>query len=259
VHRKWLWLNSEIITEVARYPPIAMIRKRLATLATLLVLAFFSSGEAKCNAHYTVLAGDTCSSIISEKHAYLAEVLALNPTLNSACSNLAVGQSVCWHDSSDPSCSTKVVITSGDSCNSLATSHGTSVANILLMNPYLNSGCSNIYVGDNICVSVTTTSSTVTSSTSKKATTTTTASSMPSSSCTKTYTVKSGDTCGIIETNYGLSSAQFSALNPSVNSACSNLAVGQILCVQGSTISTTISATKTTTATVTQSTIPGKQ
>jgi chitinase len=50
--------------------------------------------------------------------------------------------------------------------------------------------------------------------------------------CTKSVSVKSGDTCWALWTNNGLSEAQFSQLNPGVN--CGNLQIGQSLCVGGS-------------------------
>ncbi|KAJ7312596.1 glycoside hydrolase family 18 protein [Mycena albidolilacea] len=52
-----------------------------------------------------------------------------------------------------------------------------------------------------------------------------------SNPCTHTYTVKSGDTCSIIEAQNGISDAHLHALNPAINSGCTNLAIGQILCI----------------------------
>ncbi|KAJ7302413.1 glycoside hydrolase family 18 protein [Mycena albidolilacea] len=49
--------------------------------------------------------------------------------------------------------------------------------------------------------------------------------------CTQTYTVKDGDTCLDIESRTGVTVAQLHALNPAINSDCTNLIGGQILCV----------------------------
>ncbi|KAJ6597748.1 hypothetical protein DFH09DRAFT_846125, partial [Mycena vulgaris] len=49
--------------------------------------------------------------------------------------------------------------------------------------------------------------------------------------CDLTYTVKKGDTCSAIEAHTGISDAQLHALNPSINRACTNLQIGQILCI----------------------------
>ncbi|KAF7338881.1 hypothetical protein MSAN_02211300 [Mycena sanguinolenta] len=53
-------------------------------------------------------------------------------------------------------------------------------------------------------------------------------------SCTATYNVVSGDTCATIESKTGVSDPQLHALNPSINSGCTNLQIGQVLCVSGS-------------------------
>ncbi|KAJ7636429.1 hypothetical protein FB45DRAFT_741829, partial [Roridomyces roridus] len=44
----------------------------------------------------------------------------------------------------------------------------------------------------------------------------------PSGNCTQTYTVVSGDTCSIIESNNGISRATLHSLNPDINHACSS-------------------------------------
>jgi len=51
------------------------------------------------------------------------------------------------------------------------------------------------------------------------------------SACIRTYTVKSGDTCGAIAASQGVSLDIIYQLNPSVNSQCTNLEVGQVLCL----------------------------
>ena len=58
------------------------------------------------------------------------------------------------------------------------------------------------------------------------------------SGCSKTYTVKSGDTCNSIAQANGLTPWQtLISGNPSanINSQCTNLQIGQILCVSGFT------------------------
>ncbi|KAJ7759868.1 LysM domain-containing protein, partial [Mycena olivaceomarginata] len=44
-----------------------------------------------------------------------------------------------------------------------------------------------------------------------------------SSSCTQTYTVKSGDTCSATEAQNGISDSQLHALNPAINSGCTSM------------------------------------
>ncbi|OZJ03226.1 hypothetical protein BZG36_03445 [Bifiguratus adelaidae] len=54
-------------------------------------------------------------------------------------------------------------------------------------------------------------------------------------SCSKAYTVVSGDYCDKIGTQFGITFAQLRNWNPSINSACTNLSIGQVLCVAEST------------------------
>ncbi|KAI0905774.1 hypothetical protein F4823DRAFT_609667 [Ustulina deusta] len=51
--------------------------------------------------------------------------------------------------------------------------------------------------------------------------------------CTATYTVRSGDTCNAIRDDFGdvYSLADFYSWNPQVDSFCSNLAIGEVVCV----------------------------
>eukprot|EP01036_Dinobryon_divergens_P028553 gene28553-37513_t len=55
-------------------------------------------------------------------------------------------------------------------------------------------------------------------------------------SCSTTYTVVSGDTCTTIGIKYGVSAAAIiSANSATVNSICTNLQIGQVLCIPAST------------------------
>ncbi|KAJ6490118.1 hypothetical protein C8R45DRAFT_1139221 [Mycena sanguinolenta] len=53
-------------------------------------------------------------------------------------------------------------------------------------------------------------------------------------SCSSTYTVVGGDTCTTISGKTGVSVATIEADNPSINSGCTNLQIGQVLCLSGS-------------------------
>jgi len=72
--------------------------------------------------------------------------------------------------------------------------------------------------------------------TKKKATTTKKSSTTAkrntsSSSCSKHYTVKKGDTCFNIAYKQGVSVSKILSLNKNVNNGCSNLKVNQVLCI----------------------------
>ncbi|KAF9002293.1 hypothetical protein BDQ17DRAFT_1425955 [Cyathus striatus] len=50
--------------------------------------------------------------------------------------------------------------------------------------------------------------------------------------CTRTYTVVTGDTCDLISEKEGVSSFQLTSVNSAtINSECSNLFVGEVLCL----------------------------
>ncbi|KAJ7622705.1 hypothetical protein B0H17DRAFT_1112396, partial [Mycena rosella] len=58
----------------------------------------------------------------------------------------------------------------------------------------------------------------------------------PLEGCAQTYTVVSGDTCKAIESSKGVSDAQLHALNPSINGGCTNLQIGEVLCLSGGVV-----------------------
>ncbi|KAI1304820.1 hypothetical protein F5Y03DRAFT_357208 [Xylaria venustula] len=64
------------------------------------------------------------------------------------------------------------------------------------------------------------------------------------SNCTATYTIRLGDTCNAIRDDFddAFSLAEFYSWNPEVNSVCSNLAVGEVVCVAVGNSTTTPAA-----------------
>ena len=67
------------------------------------------------------------------------------------------------------------------------------------------------------------------------------------SNCDKFYLVLSGDECGTVATDEGISLADFYALNPAVGTSCAYLDVGDYVCVGtiGSTATTSVLSTTT--------------
>ncbi|KAF8146810.1 hypothetical protein K438DRAFT_1513020, partial [Mycena galopus ATCC 62051] len=90
-------------------------------------------------------------------------------------------------------CGQTYTVVSGDTCSSIESKNGVSDAQLHALNPAINSGCTNLSVGQTLCLS---------------------------GGCTQTYTVVSGDTCSTIELKTGVSDSQLHALNPSINSGC---------------------------------------
>ncbi|EFZ03085.1 LysM domain protein [Metarhizium robertsii] len=142
-------------------------------------------------------------------------------------------------------CSFSTPASNGDTCDSFCKSWGLDMAKLKSLNPGIQ--CPDLVVGQNYCVigSVSTEPDTTTqSSTSGRTTTTKSTSTLTTSSsqnsptqpglapnCDKFYRVSEGDQCDSIEAKFGLSSAQFYAWNPSVNTQCTNLWLGYYYCV----------------------------
>ncbi|KAJ7228066.1 hypothetical protein C8J57DRAFT_1147505 [Mycena rebaudengoi] len=170
-----------------------------------------------CNQTYTVISGDTCSAIESRTGVSDAQLHALNPGIDSGCTNLQVGQTLCLPGGAGgggDGCAQTYTVVSGDTCSAIESSTGISDAQLHALNPAINSGCTNLQVGQTLC--------------------------LPEGAdggggggggCAQTYTVVSGDTCFAIESKTGVSDAQLHALNPAINSGCTNLQVGQTLCL----------------------------
>lgn len=55
--------------------------------------------------------------------------------------------------------------------------------------------------------------------------------------CTKVYTVVAGDTCGWIEEMYGMDSTTLYNNNPQINEECTNIYIGEVLCVDTTSFS----------------------
>ncbi|KAG8680723.1 hypothetical protein FRC08_016089, partial [Ceratobasidium sp. 394] len=181
------------------------------------------STNAACTTKYSVVSGDTCTSIPQRNKISSYQLTKLNPTLN--CNALSVGQSLCMIDSTY-NCQPVYTVKSGDSCFNIASANGIDTNQLINNNPQLGSSCA-IQPGQNLCVAK------PSSTTTKPATTTTSSAAATSTfTCTKTYAVKSGDNCQAIASSNSISYYQLTYLNPKMS--CTALSVGQSLCITAS-------------------------
>ncbi|KAJ7861621.1 hypothetical protein B0H13DRAFT_1638994, partial [Mycena leptocephala] len=178
-----------------------------------------------CALPYTVVGGDTCAAIESKTGVSDAQLHSLNPSINSACTNLQVGQTLCVKAGTETSgggggseCAQPYTVVGRDTCAAIESKTGVSDAQLHSLNPAINSACTNLQVGQTLCLKAGTGGGGGGSG----------------GGCTQTYTVVSGDTCAAIESKTGASDAQLRAQNPAINSACTNLSIGQTLCLSGS-------------------------
>ncbi|KAG8734954.1 hypothetical protein FRC10_011157 [Ceratobasidium sp. 414] len=170
-----------------------------------------------CTKTYTVKSGDNCQAIASSNSISYYQLTYLNPSMS--CTSLSIGKSLCLI-ASQYNCQPVYTVKSGDTCSAIATTNGITVNQIVANNPNLGSSCT-ISVGLSICIKA-----------GAMATTATTSSAAPTSTaCTRLTTVQSGDTCDTIGARAGISRYWLGVLNPTINSACSNIQSGQALCV----------------------------
>ncbi|GKT97447.1 lysM domain-containing protein [Colletotrichum tofieldiae] len=135
----------------------------------------------KC-AVYTVAEDDTCKSIARAHSITEAQLLAWNPSINSGCYNLVVGDQVCIKVPGQPyvtpppttlaptipttpapvptnvaigtntRCGTYVEVKVGDYCNQLVMKYGISMADFVFLNTAINQNCTNLYALESYCV-----------------------------------------------------------------------------------------------------------
>jgi len=167
---------------------------------------------SNCGLYYTVQSGDYCNALALKFSITFSVLIALNPSINSACTNLLLGLDYC-----------------------VAPVNGTFVATpSTTLAPSLSANTASTF---SISSSTSSQSSTVTTATTT-ATPIFPAAPGPTtadttSQCSNWHVVESGDYCYALEQTYSISFAQFETWNPAVDSACDNLWVGYAYCVQG--------------------------
>ncbi|KAL4258904.1 LysM domain-containing protein [Pleurotus pulmonarius] len=123
---------------------------RLAFLAAAAV-GVVAQSQIPCVRSYTVQSGDTCDGISANEGVSTFQLAASNPGINSDCSNIFPSQEICLRRAC-LSCSTVHVVESGDTCTSIASNAGISIPTLIASNPNLDSGCTNVYPGEVLCV-----------------------------------------------------------------------------------------------------------
>ena len=230
----------------------------------------------------------SCNDLLQVWNISLAYFVTLNPSVGNNCSGLQQNTYYCVNTtdivavtSIPPVSATSTVITApgptmsgipsncneyylvqtGDSCSSVEASYGITDAEFHNWNPAVSSDCgTNFWVGEAYCVGVaasgvmTTTSATTTASSTSATSVTPPGPTMTGipSNCNNYYLVQTGDSCSSVETEFGITDAEFHAWNPAVSSDCAtNFWVGEAYCVG---VTTTSTATTTTTATSSRTT-----
>ncbi|KAJ6503696.1 hypothetical protein C8R45DRAFT_1185524, partial [Mycena sanguinolenta] len=150
-----------------------------------------------------------CGEWASQFGITLDDILAWNPWLSSSCA-LQIGQNVCVNGTAVTStgppaniaagtltnCTTYYTIASGDTCTAIDEKYDISLSDLLRWNTALTSACTTIQLNEAYCVAG------------------------GGNVCTKIYTVVSNDTCGGLETKFGVTLNQILAWNPWLTSSC---------------------------------------
>ncbi|GJJ07066.1 hypothetical protein Clacol_001265 [Clathrus columnatus] len=220
-----------------------------------------------CTEFHSVSGGETCNTVEAEFNITDAAFRALNPEINSGCTNLMTGLAYCVQatapppsttstppvtspppptstllpTSTSPPASTPTVpsnvangtlidgctqfftVPAGSICSEIETQFNISDALLHILNPEINSLCTNLIAGEAYCVANST--STVPGNVAPGTIT---------AGCTQFFTAQPGDICLTIESTFNISSTLFTTLNPEINAGCTNIIAGLAYCVAGS-------------------------
>jgi len=126
----------------------------LAALPFLSAVAS-QSFPANCTRNATVVAGDTCDSISAQYGASTFQLALVNEaTIDENCDNLVPGETICL-GIEGYDCTEYYKVVANDTCDLIEEMYGMDNSTLYLNNPQIDPGCSNIYIGEVLCVSTT--------------------------------------------------------------------------------------------------------
>ncbi|KAI0249274.1 hypothetical protein BJV78DRAFT_1129951 [Lactifluus subvellereus] len=104
------------------------------------------------------------------------------------------------------SCTRTYAVQEGDFCDKISAAHNVSTYQLAVVNPSINSDCTNLLPGQILCLG------------------------LSEGDCTTTYVVKPDDDCDIVSFAHQINSTVFRSNNPQLNANCSNMYIGEVLC-----------------------------
>jgi len=121
----------------------------VASLAAVFAQVTFA---AECTRKYTVKEGDYCDKISAANNASTYQLGATNAgVINEACTNLQIDSTICLGNA-EGDCQTTYVVQGGDSCGKIWENSRINATIFSFNNPQVNQDCSNIYIGEVLCV-----------------------------------------------------------------------------------------------------------
>jgi len=122
----------------------------------LLAVSAQSVVADSCTRSYTIQAGDICDTISQAQNVSTYQLAALNSgNIDSGCSNLVPGNTLCLAEDAAEDCSTTYVVLPGDTCSDVTQKNSLNMTILYLNNPQIDDACSNIYPGEVLCTSQT--------------------------------------------------------------------------------------------------------
>jgi hypothetical protein len=137
-------------------------------------------------------------------------------------------------------CNKFYLVESGDQCGTIAANEGITLTEFYSWNPAVGTNCEYLDLGDYVCVDVIGVTPSQTSTETMIPTSTVLGDGIPTptpyqtgmvTNCDTFHLVVSGDECGDLATDYGISLTQFYNWNPAVGSSCQYLELGYYVCV----------------------------
>jgi hypothetical protein len=129
-----------------------MFATRTLYFASLVAVFSQTAYAAKCVREYTVKAGDICDTISAANNASTYQLGAINPgRINAACTNLIPGSSICLGTEGED-CAETLVVTPNLTCEQIYAASQINSTIFAFNNPQVDAECSNIYIGEVLCV-----------------------------------------------------------------------------------------------------------
>jgi hypothetical protein len=129
------------------------------------------------------------------------------------------------------------LVVTGDQCGTIASNAGISLAEFYAWNPAVGSTCATLDLNDYVCIDIigvipsSTTTATSTTTPANGITTPTPYQTGMATNCNKFHLVVTGDQCGTIASNAGISLTEFYTWNPAVGSTCATLVLNDYVCI----------------------------
>ncbi|KAF9567220.1 hypothetical protein CPC08DRAFT_681548 [Agrocybe pediades] len=126
---------------------------QLLAVAVLAFSAQSAVAASDCSRTYTIQAGDYCDKI-SQAHNVSTYQLAVSNKgkYKSDCTDLRIGGELCLALKPEEDCKETYIVSPGDNCLQVASNHGLNFTILRENNPQIDEECSNIYVGEVLCV-----------------------------------------------------------------------------------------------------------